>query len=144
MSDLAPENGYTKGRPGLPAGIVIAAVVIALVAVSALILLLYRETHGPGEILRQFARAVDDGDCTGSYDLLHPAVRREVDETEWCDVLPSIDEEIDADFDLEQAILQGDEAEVHVSGVEVKVWRLKRFGERSWRVVGPGNSFGGL
>jgi hypothetical protein len=136
------ENGYRRGRPGLPTGVVVASVIIALLAVSGLILLLYEETRGPGEILRQFAEAVDDGDCAGSYELLDGRARAAVDETRWCDeVLPMVDEQIDADFDLEQAVLQGDQAEVHVSGVPATVWRLQRFGERSWRVLGPGEGF---
>jgi hypothetical protein len=120
----------------------VASVILALLAVSGLLLLLYRETRGPGEILRQFAEAVDDGDCQGSYELLDGRAQAAVDETRWCDeVLPTVDEQLDADFDLEQAVLQGDQAEVHVSGVPVTVWRLQRFGERSWRVIGPENGF---
>ena len=136
------ENGDQRGRARLPTGVVVASVILALLAVSGLLLLLYRETRGPGEILRQFAEAVDDGDCQGSYELLDGRARAAVDETQWCDeVLPTVDEQIDADFDLEQAVLQGNQAEVHVTGVPVTVWRLQRFGERSWRVLGPGDGF---
>jgi hypothetical protein len=136
------ENGNQRGRARLPTGVVVASVILALLTVSGLLLLLYRETRGPGEILRQFAEAVDDGDCQGSYELLDGRARAAVDETQWCDeVLPTVDEQIDADFDLEQAVLQGDQAEVHVTGVPVTVWRLQRFGERSWRVLGPGDGF---
>jgi hypothetical protein len=141
MSDMPPENGYRRGRPGLPTGIVIAAVVIALVAVSLLLLLLYRETRGPGEILREFARAVDDGDCTGSYELLDAGVQAEIGEDVWCSGLAAVDGSIDADFALERAVLEGDQAEVHVSGVPVEAWRLRRYGERSWRVLGPEGGF---
>ena len=136
------ENGDQRDRARLPTGVVVASVILALLAVSGLLLLLYRETRGPGEILRQFAEAVDDGDCQGSYELLDGRARAAVDETQWCDeVLPTVDEQIDADFDLEQAVLQGNQAEVHVTGVPVTVWRLQRFGERSWRVLGPGDGF---
>jgi hypothetical protein len=136
------ENGDQGGRARLPTGVVVASVIIALLAVSGLLLLLYRETRGPGEILRQFAEAVDDGDCSGSYELLDGMARTDLDETRWCqEVLPTVDEQIDADFDLEQAVLEGDQAEVEVSGVPVTVWRLRRFGERSWRVLGPAGGF---
>jgi hypothetical protein len=134
----AEENGYRRARPGIPTGVVVAAVIIALVAVSLLLALLYRETRGPGEILRRFALAVDEGDCASSYDLLDSLVQREVDEATWCEeVLPRVDPLLDADFDLDQAVLRGDEAEVHVSGADEPVWRLRRHGERSWRVLGP-------
>jgi hypothetical protein len=142
MTTPPEQDGYQRGRPRLPTGLVVAAVVIALLAVSGLLLLLYRETRGPGEILRQFAQAVDDGDCEGSYELLDGMARVGLDDTRWCqEVLPSVDEQIDADFDLEQAVLQGDQAQVRVSGVPVTVWRLRRFGERSWRVLGPSGGF---
>jgi hypothetical protein len=138
MSQGSEENGYRRDRPGVPTGVVVASVIIALLAVSGLILLLYEETRGPGEILRRFARAVDDGDCSSSYDLLDGSVRSSVDEATWCEqVLPTVDAQIDRDFDLDRAVLQGDLALVHITGVEAEVWRLRRFEERSWRVVGP-------
>ena len=139
MSDVPPEeNGSPRSGPRLPTGIVIASVLVALVAVSGLILALYRETRGPGEILRRFAEAVDEGDCRGSYDLLHGTARATLDETDWCENgLPATDPLIDADFSLERAILQGDRARVEISGVPETVWILGRHGERSWRVIGP-------
>jgi hypothetical protein len=141
MREPPHQNGFPRERPRLPTGLVAAAVVVALLTVSGLIFLLYRETRGPGEILRRFAQAVDEGDCEGSYDLLDDTVRAMVDAAAWCEYLPSVDDQIDADFDLDQAVLQGDEAEVHVSGVPATEWRLRRFGERSWRVVGPEGGF---
>lgn len=141
MSDPPPENGYRRGRSSLPTGIFIAAVIVALVAVSALLLLLYRETHGPGEILRQFARAVDDGDCTGSHKLLDAGVQAEIGEEAWCTLLPAVDDSIDADFSLERAVLEGDRARVEISGVAAQEWILGRYGDRSWRVIGPTGGF---
>jgi hypothetical protein len=141
VSDVPAENGYRRSRPGLPTGIVVASVLLALVAVSLLLLLLYRETRGPGEILRLFARAVDEGDCAGSYELLDGGVQTQVGEDAWCAGLAAVDDSLDADFGVERAVLEGDEAEVHVSGVPVEVWRLRRYGERSWRVLGPEGGF---
>ena len=136
MREAPQENGYRRPGARLPTGLVASAVVIALLAVSGLIYLLYQETRGPGEILRRFAQTVDDGDCAGSYDLLDPSVRAELDDERWCqEILPLVDRQIDADFDLEQAVLRGDQAEVKVSGAGVTVWKLRRFGERSWRVL---------
>jgi hypothetical protein len=142
MTEPSEENGYRRARPRLPTGIVVASVVIALVAVSGLILLLYEETRGPGEILRRFATAVDDGNCEGSYELLHETVRASLPEATWCsELLPAVDRQIDADFGLEQAVLRGDEAEVHLTGGPETVWLLRRHGERSWRVIGPEGGF---
>ena len=131
------ENGYRRAGPRLPTGIIAASVVVALVAVSGLIYLLYRETRGPGEILRRFARTVDAGECGDSYDLLHEEVAARISEEEWCDGLSSVDELIDANFTLEEAVLNGDEALVRITGVAAGDWRLGRHGERSWRVIGP-------
>jgi len=139
MSDA---DGSRRSGPRLPTGIVIVGVVVALVAVSGLILALYRETRGPGEILRRFAEAVDAGDCDGSYDLLHGTVRATGDEAQWCDgTMADADAMIDADFTLERAVLEGDRARVEVSGVPETVWILGRHGERSWRVIGPEGGF---
>lgn len=141
MREPSEENGFRRDRPRLPTGLVAAAVAIALVAVSGLIYLLYRETRGPGEILRRFARAVDEGDCDGSYDLLDASVRAAMDDATWCRLVPVVDRQIDQDFDLQQAVLEEDQARVEVSGVEVTVWHLRRHGQRSWRVLGPDQGF---
>ena len=117
---------------------VVISIVVAVGAVTGLIALLYRETRGPGEILRQFARAVDDGDCAGSYDLLDESVHATLTEDAWCDRIAQVDQQIDADFALEQAVLEGDEAIVHIRDAPTDTWTLRRFGERSWRVLGPG------
>lgn len=133
-------DGAVRWRPVLPTIVVVISIVIVVGAVTGLILLLYRETRGPGEILRQFARAVDDGDCPGSYELLDDSVHAAVGEDAWCDRLAEADRQIDADFTLEQAVLEGDEAVVHIRGAATETWTLRRFGERSWRVVGPGEN----
>ena len=134
---MGDENGYRRAGPRLPTGIIAGSVVVALVAVSGLIYLLYRETRGPGEILRRFARSVDAGDCGESYDLLHEDARAGIAEQEWCDRLASVDEMISADFTLEEAVLEADEARVKIVGAPEDEWRLGRHGERSWRVIGP-------
>jgi hypothetical protein len=130
-------DGAVRWRPVLPTAVVVTAIVVAMGAVSGLIFLLYQETRGPGEILRQFAQAVDEGDCPGSYDLLDESVHTRTTEEAWCQRLPQVDRQLDADFTLDRAVLLGDEAIVRVSDGEIEAWTLRRFGERSWRVVGP-------
>jgi hypothetical protein len=130
-------NGAVRWRPVIPTAVVVVAIVVAVGAVSGLVLLLYQETRGPGEILRQFARAVDEGDCAASYDLLDQTVHRSIAEEEWCGRLPQVNGQIDADFDIDKAVLQGDEATVRITGTVAGAWTLRRHGERSWRVLGP-------
>jgi hypothetical protein len=117
-------------------------VVLAVVIVSGLIFLLYEETRGPGQILREFAREVDGGDCAASYELLDGTVHDSMDEEAWCQRLPEVDQMIDATFTLEQAVLQQDTAIVMISGSAEDTWELRRFGERSWRVLGPPGGLG--
>jgi hypothetical protein len=135
-------NGFRRPRTGLPVRVLLVGVVLALVIVSGLIFLLYEETRGPGEILREFARAVDQRDCGGSYELLDASVRSRTPEDRWCERLPQVDDMLDGDFRLEEAILRGDRAVLHISGSAVDAWTLRRFGERSWRVLGPGEDGG--
>jgi hypothetical protein len=132
----ARSNGFRWPRTGLPVRLLLVGVVLALVIVSGLIFLLYEETRGPGEVLREFARQVDKGECADSYELLDASVHQRVSEDSWCELLIEVDRVIDADFQLEQAVLRGDRAIVYVSGPIAETWVLRRFGERSWRVVG--------
>lgn len=138
MTEPEPsKNGYQRARPRLPLWITIVSVLVAIGSVSVLVLVLYEETRGPAEILREFARRVDRADCTGSYDLLDETVQNLMTEEEWCtQSLAPVDEGLDSDFTLEQAVLEGDTAELQISGVELTTWHLSRFGERSWRVLG--------
>jgi hypothetical protein len=133
-------NGAVRWRPVIPTAVVIVAIVVAVGAVSGLVLLLYQETRGPGEILRQFARAVDDGECAASYDLLDESVHRSVPEEQWCQRISQVDGQIDADFDIDRAVLRGDEAMVRITGSATDAWTLRRHGERSWRVLGPADA----
>lgn len=132
-----PPNG-SRTRPHLPLWVAIASILIAIASASILVYVLYKETRGPGEILREFARRVDRNDCAGSYELLDEGIRGSLTGDQWCtQVLPEIDASLDANFTLERAVLQGDVAQVEISGVPETTWQLSRFGERSWRVVGP-------
>ena len=139
MTEREPaKKGFSTPRPRVPVGITIISIVIALIAGSALLYVLYKETKGPGEILREFARRVDRHDCEGSYELLDEEIQNKLRPQLWCTTsLQLVDEGLDADFTLEQAVLEGDRAELEISGVEMTDWSLGRFGERSWRVLGP-------
>jgi hypothetical protein len=135
-------NGFRWPQTGLPTRLLLVGVLLAVVIVSGLIFVLYEETRGPGQILREFAREVDRGDCTASYELLDGTVQDSIDEERWCGRLPEVDQMIDATFTLEQAVLQQDTAIVTISESTEDTWKLRRFGERSWRVLGPPGGFG--
>jgi hypothetical protein len=131
-----------RSRPRLPLWIAVLSIVLALISASILVYVLYKETKGPGEILREFARRIDRNDCAGSYDLLSEGVRAGFSGDRWCSqTVLALDELLDADFTVERAVLEGDTAEVKISGVELTDWRLSRYGQRSWRVLGPSEGF---
>lgn len=142
------ENGYQRMRPRLPLWIAITSILVAIGSVSVLVLVLYEETKGPAEILREFARRLDRGDCAGSFDLLHPSITGVqagaapgLTEQDWCDgYFEPTDADLDADFHLERAVLSGDQATVYISNGEEPEWLLERKGSRSWRILGPAST----
>ncbi|HEX6262095.1 MAG TPA: hypothetical protein VF097_04535 [Actinomycetota bacterium] len=135
------ENGQPRWRPAIPTVLVVASIVVALVAVSALLYVLFRETVGPGEVLRDFAEALSEDDCPGSYDLLDGSVRASITEEEWCDEVPGLAAKLSPRFEIERVILSGGDARVEVSGPETTTgaWFLRRQG-RSWTVLGGGDA----
>lgn len=137
MGDPRHENGNREWRPVIPTTIVVVAVLIALVAVSGLIYLLFQETVGPGQVLRDFAGRVEVQDCQGSYDLLDPALADQVEPDPWCDGLPRLSAHLNPGFDIERVVLEGEVARIEIAGegITPASWFLSRDG-RSWRVRG--------
>ncbi len=134
-------NGALRWRPAVPTTVVVISVVVAVGAMSGLVYLLYNRTRGPGEVLREFARHVDSADCAASYRLLAGSEARAISEDAWCELLDRVDEAIDADFDLEQAVLEEDVAAVRISGTGIATWKLERHGN-TWRVLVPAQELG--
>lgn len=141
MTETPEPNGALRWRPAVPTAVVAISVIVAVGAASGLLFLLYNRTRGPGEVLREFARRVDMGDCQGSYRLLASLETSAIDEETYCGSLDRVDEALDADFDLRQAVLRGEVAELHIEGPEITVWRLERHGS-SWRVLLPAAELG--
>lgn len=137
------ENGQPRWRPAVPTMLVVASVLVALVAVSALIFVLFRETVGPGEVLRDFAERLAEEDCPGSYELLDDSVGASIPEEEWCEAVPDLAAALPPDFEIERVILEGTGARVEVSGAETTTgaWFLTREGG-SWTVKGAGAAIG--
>lgn len=130
------ENESERWRPTVPTVVIAVAVVIALVAVSALLVVLFRRTTGPGEVLRDFSRAVAAEDCAGSYGLLDQRLRRQIPEEDWCERLPGIAGTVPPDFDIERVTLEQGQAGIRIdTGEREIVWVLVRE-ERSWQILG--------
>jgi hypothetical protein len=115
---------------------VVTSVVVALVAVSGLLYLLYTRTTGPGQVLREFIEQVEASDCAGSYALLDPSLRIEPDT--WCGKLGDLAAQVDPRFAVRRVLLEDDVALVRVANQDGTraAWRLRRDG-RSWRVLRP-------
>ena len=141
MRETPEPNGALRWRPAVPTAVVAVSLVVAVGAVSGLLFLLYNRTRGPGEILREFARRVDARDCQGAYRLLAASEAEAMDEETFCGAIDRLDQALDSDFDLRQAVLQGEVASVHVEGPEITQWRLERHGN-SWRVLLPAAELG--
>lgn len=118
---------------------VVVSVAVALVAVSALLLVLFRETTGPGEVLRDFSERLAADDCPGSYALLHDPVQEAVSQDAWCPEVPRLAEVLPPSFDIDRVTLVGPDAWVMVEGpgTTEATWFLTRDG-RTWLVKGAG------
>lgn len=69
MSDQ--ENDY---RPQIPTWAAVGAMVVAVLAVLALVFVLYQRTTGPGEVVMRFYSSANEGDCPAVAELLSSAV----------------------------------------------------------------------
>lgn len=127
-------NGAAAWRPSLPTAIVVTSVVVALVAVSGLLYLLYTRTIGPGQVLHEFIEKVEASDCAGTYALLDPSLRVQPDR--WCTQLEAVARQVDPGFQVRRVVLEGEVALVRVANPDGarQTWELKR-ADRSWRVL---------
>ena len=129
-------NGAAAWRPTLPTALVVASMVVAVVAVSGLLFILYTRTTGPGEVLREFMERVEAGDCRATYAMLDPSLQ--IDPETWCENLVPLAEQVDSRFAVQRVVLERDIALVRVRNPDGTraAWRLRRI-DRSWRVLDP-------
>ena len=137
MADPPEENGAGRHRPALPTAVVAVSVIVALVAVSGLLVVLFRRTTGPGEVLRDFARSLEAEDCPESYALLAAAIRERLDEGSWCELLPELVPHLSPEFSIGQRTFHEGIATIEVFGEDTTpaTWRLRKAG-RSWEILG--------
>ena len=137
MADPAEDTGAGRRRPAIPTAVVAVSLIVALVAVSGLLVVLFRRTTGPGEVLRDFARALEAGNCAQSYALLAEEIRDDLDQDPWCEVMPEIRPHLSPDFAIGQRTFHEGVATIAVvgEGTTPAVWVLQKAG-RSWEVRG--------
>lgn len=136
-ADGADDEATGRWRPAVPTTVVLVSVLVALVAVSGLLVVLFQRTTGPGEVLRDFSRRLEADDCGGSYDLLAPSVRNVVPEDEWCGLVPALAADLDPRFTIGARSFHEGIATIEVGGegTAPATWVLRR-SDGSWAVLG--------
>lgn len=123
--------------PVLSLPLATASFVAVVVIVTLLIVLLFRETTGPGEVLHEYHTAIAQGDCARAYGLLAPQAQQETSRETFCEFI-SDEGKVPKDFTIEMIVLRGergDSAEVtaeYPDGTDA-TWMLVQDGD-SWRI----------
>jgi hypothetical protein len=140
------EAGTSSGeaqwpKPAIPNSVVIISVAIAVLAVSALIWVLFQKTTGPGEIVHDYYEAVAAGDCDGAFSLLSPVLQQDQDRESFCSG-SGTSSTVPADPRVESVTLVGPEGSAKAAAVTVDesgsggptVWNLARQGD-TWVIT---------
>jgi hypothetical protein len=117
------------------------SIAVAVLAVTALVWVLFKGTVGPGEAVRDFYDSVHAGDCAGAWASLAPTAQQETTETAFCDAVAAGAAEIPAGIHVQSVTLLGVEgeasrAEVTMEANDVKtVWQVELI-DGDWRISG--------
>ena len=85
VASQSPPAGFgAGGRSPLPLAVVVISVLVAVAAGSALLLVLFRNTTGPGQTLRSYYQTVAAGDCGRAYGDLSPPLHESITEGRFC------------------------------------------------------------
>jgi len=148
MSDRpAASNGALKWPPqAVPTWVVVISFVVAVGSVSVLLLILFNRTTGPGEVLREYYRAVNAGDCDSSYELLADPVKSQTPKDAYCTEVAPLKGEFPPDFKIESIKLLGEEVSAETAEVVIQepdsdasvAWDLTKEGD-TWFIssLGP-------
>jgi hypothetical protein len=129
-------------QPGVPLIVVLVSVVVAVGAVSALLWVLFAETTGPGEVLRDYYEVVNAGDCDGSVGFLSNELRASIDGDGYCEwVEREAAGRFSPEFRIDSVLLRGEPETVAVVAIRYPgsdqslaiAWTLERIGD-TWRV----------
>ena len=128
-------------KPAIPSWVVVASVTVAILAVSALLWVLFQKTTGPGEIVHNYYEAAASGDCDGAYSLLSPGLQQAQDADPFCTALKE-SPGLEADPKIEAVTLIGPEGTAKAAQVSVDgcgdapsvTWALQRQGE-TWVIT---------
>jgi hypothetical protein len=139
MTDREP--GSTQARPPvIPRWVSALSIVVAMVAVTALVWVLFKQTVGPGESVRSVYDAVSQGDCPGAWSALSQELQAARDEAAFCDSLADVSPDVPDGVHVQKVVLLGDEGEATRADVsmqegdEAVVWSVARNGD-AWLIT---------
>lgn len=131
-----PRGTRLNGIPGWVAG---GAIVVAVLAVTALVWVLFQNTVGPGEVVRGLYDAAAEGDCDTSWDTLSPSLRESMDRDAFCASVTQISAPQES-VRVDKVTLLGEEGEATRAEVTIDeagtlvVWEVERDAD-DWYVV---------
>ena len=83
--EVASPNGTARWpRHAVPLVVSVISIVVAVGAVSFLILVLFKTTTGPGQALRQYYEAVSAGSCDAAYERLADPLQASLPPRDFC------------------------------------------------------------
>ena len=141
---MEEEAGRSNGaaewpKPAIPTWVVAASVAVALLAVSALLWVLFQKTTGPGEIVHRYYQAASSGDCDAAYSLLSPGLQQAEPHDSFCGDLGAWSP---SDPKIVAVTLIGPEGTARAAAVSIEgcdgappvVWKLARQGD-TWVIT---------
>jgi len=136
-----PADRATDARtPVIPGWVSAVSIVVAVLAMSALVWVLFKGTVGPGETVRGVYDAVAAGDCAGAWEALAPGLQGERDEGSFCDDVSDAAGSVPSGVHVQKVTLLGDEGEATRAEVSMQeddatvVWGVEREGH-DWSVT---------
>lgn len=125
-------------RPQIPTWAAVGAMVVAVLAILALVVVLYQRTTGPGEVVLTFYEDAASGNCAAATALLAPSIEASVREAAegYCEAGAVPDSRRVESVTLEGPEGDADHSEVVIDadGTEVN-WQLQREGA-DWFISG--------
>lgn len=116
------------------------SIVVAVLAMTALVWVLFKGTAGPGESVRGFYDAVGSGDCDAAWEALAPSARGDADQASFCAKASDAAATVPGGVHVQQVTLLGEEGEASRARVTMEegdvsaVWSVERNGDR-WYVT---------
>lgn len=133
-------NGDRQPTRGIPTWIGATAIAVAVVSMSFLVWVLFKNTAGPGEAVRTYYSALATNDCDAAWDGLSPGLQEGLDREAFCASVASVAGQIPDDVHVSRVTLLGaegdaDRAEVTIEEPDVAVvWHVE-LDDGAWTIA---------